>query len=78
MTEHELRVCFGLVWKFIERERKMREHVFRAEPGKLRSKVRECDDAAQALVAMKDFAKQHVEESPEQVELFDVPERGGY
>lgn len=80
MTEHELRVCFGLVFKFIERERKMREHVFRAEPGKLRSKLRECDDAFQALTAMKDFAKQHVEESPEQVVLFDdLPrERGGY
>lgn len=78
MTEHELRVCFGLVWKFIERERKMREYVFRAEPGKLRSKLRECDDASRALTALKDFAKQHVEESPEPIELFDVPERGGY
>lgn len=80
MTEHELRVTFGMVFKFIQRERKMREHVFRAEPGKLRSKLRECDEALQALTAMKDFAKGHVEESPEQVMLFDdVPgARGGY
>lgn len=77
MTEHDLRVCFGLVFKFIERERKMREHVSRAEPGKLRSKLSECDTALQAVTAIKDFAKLHVEESPEQVELFEVREPRG-
>lgn len=80
MTEHELRVTYGMVYQTLQRERKMRERVFAQKPAELRRKLREIDDAVTALVAMKDELKKHVEESPEQVTLFDEPvgRRGGY
>jgi hypothetical protein len=80
MTEHELRVTYGMVYQCLSRERKMRERVFAQKPAELRRKLREIDDAVTALVAMKDELKKHVEESPEQVMLFDEPatRRGGY
>ncbi len=78
MTEHELRALYGLAFRFFEAERKWREHVFPPGHPQRNAKLAGLDTALRAVTAMKDFAKQHVEESPEQVELFDVPERGGY
>lgn len=84
MTEHELRVTYGMVYQCLQRERKMRERVFAQKPAELRRKLREIDDAVTALVAMKDELKKHTEEPPEQVTLFDgeaLPapgRRGGY
>lgn len=84
MTEHELRVIFGLVYQTLQRERKMRERVFAQKPTELRRKLREIDEATTALVAMKDELKRHVEESPEQVTLFEGEQlpaqsrQGGY
>lgn len=82
MTEHELRVTYGLVYQCLQRERKMRERVFAQQPGRLTSKLREIDTAIDALIVMKDELKRHVEESPEQVQLFDEevlpPRKGGY
>ena len=70
MTVHELRICFGVVYQCLRNERRMREQVFAGKPI-LRRKLREIDDAMRALVAMKDELKRHVEESPEQVSLFE-------
>ena len=45
------------------------------------AKLRRCDEAMAAVVAMKDELKRHVEETPEQAMLIDdVPsvQRGGY
>lgn len=78
MTEHELRKLFELAYRFFEAERKWRQHVFPPGHPQRNAKLGQLDTALRAVTAMKDFAKQHVEESPEQVELFDVPERGGY
>jgi hypothetical protein len=81
MTEHELRVTYGMVYQCLSRERKMRERVFAQKPAELKRKLREIDDAMAALVVMKDELKRHVEESPEQVMLIDdLPsvQRGGY
>lgn len=83
MTTHELRVTYGLVYQCLQRERKMRERVFAGKPY-LKAKLREIDTAIDALIAMKDELKRHVEESPEQVQLFDeevlppVVRKGGY
>jgi len=81
VTEHELRVTYGMVYQCLSRERKMRERVFAQKPAELKRKLREIDDAMAALVVMKDELKRHVEESPEQVMLIDdLPsvQRGGY
>jgi len=81
MTEHELRVTYGMVYQCLSRERQMRERVFAQKPAELKRKLREIDDAVTALVAMKDELKRHVEETPEQVMLIDdLPsvQRGGY
>lgn len=85
MTTHELRVTYGTVYQCLSRERKMCERVFAQKPVELKRKLCEIDDAITALMAMKDELKSHVEEPPEQVELFDdLPmystgvTRGGY
>lgn len=78
-TMRELRVWYGMIQQFIRDEKRMRERVLK--PGRDKdAKLRRCDEAMAALVALKDFAKQHAEESPEQVTLFDEPVRrqGGY
>lgn len=79
MTEHELRVCFDTLKQFILTEKAMRRHVLSEGPDKQR-KLKRCDEALQVLVVIKDELKKHVEESPEQVMLFDEPatRRGGY
>lgn len=80
MTEHELRVCFETVKQFIRDEKAMRQRVL-SEGNAKAAKLRRCDEAIAALVAMKDELKRHVEETPEQVVLIDdVPtvQRGGY
>lgn len=68
LTRHELRVCYGMVYQCLQRERKMRQRVFAAKPAELTRKLREIDEAIESLNAIKDFAKQHVEESPDDVE----------
>jgi hypothetical protein len=85
VTEHELRVCFETVKQFIRDEKAMRRHVLKertdGERNAKAAKLRRCDEAMAALVAMKDELKRHVEEPPEQVMLLDdVPtvKRGGY
>mgnify|MGYP003399432762 FL=1 len=78
MTEHELKQLYSVAWLFFKRERDMREKVFPPGHPQRNAKLAGLDTALRAVTAMKDFAKMHVEESPDQVELFDVPERGGY
>ena len=80
MTEEQLRAAYDIVKNFIANERNMRQVVFGKDPAKLARKLEECRKASQALAAIKDCAKMNVEESPEQVMLFDdVPMgRGGY
>jgi len=80
MTEHELRTLYGIAFRFFESERKWREHVFPPGHPQRNAKLNQLEAAFRAVTAMKDFAKNHVEESPEQVMLFDdVPgTRGGY
>lgn len=70
MTTHELRVCYGMVYTCLQRERKMRQRVFAQKPAELKRKLREIDDAVTALTAMKDELKRHTEEPPDQVSLF--------
>lgn len=78
LTLERLETLFNVLKRFILTEKKMRQWVLKSGPDKDR-KLRECDEAIAALVALKDFAKQHVEEPPEQVMLFDEPvRRGGY
>lgn len=77
MTEHELRVCYEIVYRMITRERKKREEVLAGKPY-LKQKLDECDSAIIALTTMKDELKPHVV-GPIQETLIDVPEkRGGY
>lgn len=79
MTEHELRVCYEIVYRMITRERKKREEVLAGKPY-LKQKLDECDNAIIALTTMKDELKRHVVE-PIQEMLIDVPEtarKGGY
>lgn len=79
MTEAELKQLYSIAWLFFKRERAMREKVFPPGHPQRNAKLAQLDAAQRAVTAMKDFAKQYVEESPEQVELFDVPARpGGY
>lgn len=79
MTTHELRVAYGMVYECLRRERRMRERVF-ADGNTRAGKLREIDAAIEALIVIKDFAKQHVEESPEQVALLPdaVAPKGAY
>lgn len=77
MTADDLRKQYALVYKALTRERKMREEVLK--PGFYQQrKLEEIDRALEALAAIKDFAKLHTEEPPEQVVLIDEPTRGGY
>jgi len=69
MTTHELRACFGMVYQCLQRERQMRQRVFAQKPAQLKRKLREIDEAVEALTAMKDELKRHTEEPPEQVDL---------
>ena len=79
MTQHELKQLYAVACLFFKRERDMREKVFPPGHPQRNSKLAQLDTALRAVTAMKDFAKQHVEESPEQVELYDVPaQEGGY
>lgn len=83
MATHDLQVCFETLKQFILNEKRMRRQILRKGRDK-QTKLRRCDEALQALIAIKNFAKLHVEESPEQVMLFDegelpaVAKRGGY
>lgn len=79
MTQHELKQLYSIAWLFFKRERAWRDKTFPPGHPQRNAKLAQLDIALQAVTRMKDFAKLHVEESPEQVELFDLPpERGGY
>lgn len=79
MTEAELKQLYSIAWLFFKRERAWRDKTFPPGHPQRNAKLAQLDAAQRAVTAMKDFAKLHVEESPEQVELFDLPpERGGY
>lgn len=79
LTICEVRERFEAIKRFIIAEKRMRQYVLKPGADK-DAKLRHCDEAMAALVSLKDFAKQHAEEGPEQVALFDAPEyqRGGY
>ena len=68
MSHDELRQQYTIAYKCLTRERAMRERVLRSGPDKQR-KIEEIDRALEALTAIKDFAKLHTEEPPEQVAL---------
>lgn len=79
MTQHELKQLYSIAWLFFKRERAWRDKTFPPGHPQRNAKLAQLDIALQAVTRMKDFAKQYVEESPEQVELFDLPTRpGGY
>jgi primosomal protein N'' len=75
MTMEALRRDYETVYKALTQEKRMREHVFRNEPEKLRRKVGEIDDALAALARLKDTAKVVVIEA-EQGRL--LPEESKY
>lgn len=78
MTEHELRVCYEIVYRMVTKERRMRESVLSHSP-LLKQKLKECDDAITALTVMKDELKQHVTApDPVQGMLVDAPAGRGY
>lgn len=78
MTPDELRNKFKTAYKIIERERKMREHVFRNDPVAREQKVKEMDRLLAIVTEFKDELKQHVGVAHEQATLLDVPKVGGY
>ena len=73
MSEHELRVCYGLIYQMISRERRTREAALSNSPI-LKQKLAECDTAMLALTTMKDELKRFVTAGPVQEMLVDVPE----
>ena len=78
MTEHDLRVCYEIIYKMISRERRMRQSVLAHSP-LLKQKLTECDNAIVALTVMKDELKRYVTPATVQATLLDAPaKKGGY
>lgn len=78
MTLDELRQKYATAYKIIQRERRMREHVFRNDPVASKQKMAEMDRLLEILVVMKDFCKEHVQGEIEQTTLFDLPKPTQY
>lgn len=81
MSEHELRELWKIVFKFFDAERGWRDRVFPEAHPDRRRKLAQLEMALQAATRIKDYAKLHTEESPEQVELLGAPavmRKGGY
>lgn len=82
MTEHELRVAYKILYKFIQQERFMRAHVFPASHAQRTQKLADCDAAMAAANLLKEFCKAHLPAGPIQEVLIDVPatetKKGGY
>lgn len=78
MTQDELRAKYTVAYKIIQRERKMREHVFRNDPVARKQKVAEMDRLLEIVTAFKDELKEHVGNGYEQPALIDVPKPTEY
>ena len=78
MTESELRAKFEAAYKIIQRERKMRAHVFRHDPFVRAAKLDEMDKLLTLVTEIKDLAKLACEPSPEQPPLLDMPHKADY
>ena len=77
MTSNELRAKFERAYRIIRAERRMREHVFRADADKQAAKVAEMDELLAILTEMKDLLKEQTG-LIEQPRLLDVPKRAEY
>lgn len=78
MTEDELRTRYTTAYRIIQRERRMREHVFRDDPAARVKKVAEMDVLLGILTELKDELKALLPPSYEQPTLLDVPKRATY
>lgn len=73
MTEAELRAKYNTAYRIIQRERQMREQVFRDDPAARTQKVGEMDCLLRILTELKDELKPHMAVTYEQPTLLDVP-----
>lgn len=78
MTGDELRAKFNVAYKIIQRERRMREHVFQEGHPKREEKLGEMDRLLEIVTEFKNELKAHVGVDYEQPVLLDVPKRTEY
>jgi len=74
MTLDELKARYITAYRIIQRERKMREHVFRDDPAARLQKVAEMDVLLGILTELKDELKALLPPTYEQPTLLDVPQ----
>lgn len=78
MTSDELRAKFGVAYRIIQRERVMRDKVFREGHPEREEKLREMDRLLEVVTALKDELKARMAVDVTQARLLDVPRRESY